>query len=76
MHYFEHVRIVIHRVADGESGEQFGERVCPVTKYSLLGGLPRTLEALVKSRGEAILSFVTRAPWLRIAGWAEPDNVS
>jgi hypothetical protein len=41
LHYFEHVLVVIHWVANGE-------RVCPGTKYSvhLLGGLSRTFEAL------------------------------
>ena len=47
LHYFEHVLIIIHRVADGEFGELHRlERVFPGNKYSLLGGLSRTLEAL------------------------------
>ena len=35
LHYFEHALIVIHRVADGESGELYGKKVCPGTKYSV-----------------------------------------
>jgi hypothetical protein len=35
LNYFEHVFIVIHRVADGESGELYGKKVCPGTKYSV-----------------------------------------
>jgi len=36
LNYFEHVLIVIHRVvADGESSELCGERICSGTKYSV-----------------------------------------
>jgi hypothetical protein len=60
LNYSEHVFIVIHRVADGESGEMCGKCICPGTKYSLLGGLSKTFKSSgVKSRGEAILSFVS-----------------
>jgi len=42
LNYFEHVLIVIHRVADGESSELCEERICFGTKYSfLMGGLFR-----------------------------------
>jgi len=35
MSQFEHVLIVIRRVADGEFGELNGKRVCPGTKHSV-----------------------------------------
>ena len=46
LHYFEHVLIIIHRVADGESSELCGERICSGTKNPLLDGLSRNLEAV------------------------------
>jgi hypothetical protein len=33
LHYFEHVLIVIHRLADGEFSELCRERICSGTKY-------------------------------------------
>ena len=35
LNYFEHVFIVIHWVADGESSELCGERGCPGIKHSV-----------------------------------------
>jgi hypothetical protein len=46
LNYFAHVFIVIHRVADEETSELCGERICSGTKKSLLDGLSRSLEAL------------------------------
>jgi hypothetical protein len=46
LNYFEHVFIVIHWLADGETSELCKERICSGTKESLLDGLSRTLEAL------------------------------
>jgi len=43
LHYFEHVLIITHRVADGEFSELCGERICSGTEYPLFGGLSRTL---------------------------------
>ena len=51
-------------MANGEFSELCGERICSGTNYSLslYGGLyvHNSLSAGVKSKGEAILSFVTR----------------
>jgi hypothetical protein len=45
--YFEHVLIVIYRLADGESSELCGESHLFWNQlFSLLGGLSRILEAL------------------------------
>jgi hypothetical protein len=46
LNYFEHVFIVIHWVADEESSELCGKRICSGTKNCLLGGLSKNLEAL------------------------------
>jgi len=47
LHYFEHVLIVIHWVADGKSNELCGEHICsPGIKFSLLNVLSRTPESL------------------------------
>ena len=46
LHYFEHVLIVIYRVADGDSSEVCGECICSGTKNSVLDGLSSQLQWL------------------------------
>jgi hypothetical protein len=67
LHNFEHVLLVIHRVADGESRELCGEHasVLEPDTFSWMG-CPELLKLRVKLTGEANLYFVTRA-WLRKA---------
>jgi len=49
LHYFEHVLIFIHRVADGEPSESCGERICSNIEYPVsLMGFPE----LMKIRGK------------------------
>ena len=65
LHYLEDVLIVIPRVVEGKFSELCEKRICSGTKYSVSWvGCPELLKLTgVKSRGEAILSFVTRA-WM------------
>ena len=49
LHYFEHVLIFIHQVADGEPSESCGERICSNIEYPVsLMGFPE----LMKIRGK------------------------
>jgi len=57
LHYFEHELIVIHRVADGNTGELYVENISILEPKTLPWvGCPDLLKIC-----EAILSFVTRA---------------